>query len=314
MFNHHKCLTDIGITLRDGLVPKTSPKFDMYKFKRYFSIDRIKKAEDVFDVIFDVSWPDFKDNVEMSYQRNHTDNTDYYDIQDSKFNLIRTILYFYDSIKYKITSRWGAFKNYWQYGFWDYDETYSLDWVTTVYLYERVKRYKDLASKWVKLYPENEEDYEGLHKYKNIPVVTLKDINEIKDNYYKSEHMFFKDEDSIVTIEYKELYQYECIDLILEYLEKVIKTEQGIHMFKELDVSDKIFNELLDNVGLDHNPVKDNNGKVMYYTNPFESINNEQDKRDPDHMFWSCLEETYTHILQSYAFQIYGKIIRSMWW
>ena len=141
MFNHHKCLSDIGVTLKDGLVPKTKT-FNWYKIKRYFSLRRIKRAEDLFDIIFDISWPDFKDAVEMSYQKNHTDNSNYYDVSDSEFNFIRTLIFFYDSIKNNIRSRWKAFRNYWMYGFWDYDETYSLDWVSTVYLYERVKRYQ----------------------------------------------------------------------------------------------------------------------------------------------------------------------------
>lgn len=319
IFNHHKALKDIGVVIKDGLIPKTQKDFKhtLWKIKRYFSLERAKEANGLFDIVFDIEWQDFKDNVESNYQKNHTENSDIfevYNISGSKFNFVRTVIYIYDSVKYEIKSRWKAYKNYWQYGFWDYDETYSLDWVTTVYLYERVKRYNDLASKWVKLYPENEEDKKDLHKFKHIPIIHLKDIDELKQEYYKDRSGFFSDEDRIVTIEYKDLYQYECIDLILEYLEQVIKTEQGIHIFKKLDTSDKIFNELIDTVGMDDNPIKDENGKVKYYGNPFESINKEQDKRDPDHMFWSCLEDTYVNIIQSYAFQIYGKIINSMWW
>ena len=318
MFNHHKCLTDIGVTIRDGLVPKTHQKFNWYKFKRYFSIKRIKEAEDIFDIIFDTSWNDFKDNVEYNYQKkylNVKDAYEYIDEHESKFSLSKSLVYIYDSIKYAITSRWKAYKNYWQYGFWDYDETYALDWVSTVYLYERLKRYKELASKWVHLYPDGpDDDLENLHKFKDIPVVVLKDIKEIKEAYDKDNSMFFGDESNVVDIELRDMYQYECIDLILDYLETVIKTEDGNHIFKELDTSDKIFSELMDTIGLDHNPIKDENGKIKYYGNPFESISKEQDKRDPDHMFWSCLEEKYVNILQSYAFQIYGKIIKSMWW
>jgi len=319
IFNHHKALKDIGVVVKDGLIPKTQKDFKhtLWKIKRYFSLQRVKEAKGLFDIVFDIEWQDFKDNVESNYQKNHTENSDIfevYNVSGSKFNFVRTLIYIYDSAKYEIKSRWKAYKNYWQYGFWDYDETYSLDWVTTVYLYERVKRYKDLASKWVKLYPDDEKDIESLHKYKKIPVVVLRDISEIKENYDKNSSMFFTDESSIVLIEYKDLYQYECIDIILDYLEKVIKAEQGQHIFEELVTSDKIMCEVMDKVGLDNNPVKDENGKVLYYTNPFESINKVLDEVDPDHMFWSYLEETYVNILQSYAFQIYGKIITSMWW
>lgn len=319
IFNHHKALKDIGVVIKDGLIPKTQKDFKhtLWRVKRYFSLERVKEAKGLFDIVFDIEWQDFKDNVESNYQKNHTDNSDIfevYNISGSKFNFVRTLIYIYDSVKYKINSRWKAYKNYWQYGFWDYDETYSLDWTTTVYLYERVKRYKDLASNWVKLYPDDEKDTESLHKYKKIPVVVLRDISEIKENYDKDSSMFFKDEPNVVLIEYKDLYQYECIDIILDYLEKVIKAEQGQHIFEELVTSDKIMDKVMDKVGLDNNPVKDENGKVLYYTNPFESINNVLDEIDPDHMFWSCLEETYVNILQSYAFQIYGKIITSMWW
>lgn len=321
LFNHHKCLTDIGIHLHDGLVPKTKhKKINFYPIKHYFNWKRIKEAEDLMDIVFGVSWLDFKDNVEYNYQKKVLPLNKAYDYVGehvNTFNLRKTLIYFYDSIKSEITSRWKAFKNYWQYGFWDYDETYSLDWVSTVYLYERVKRYKDLASNWIKLYPENEEDKEDMHKFKRIPIVHLKDTNELKEEYKKNNNMFFSDDDSkYVTIEYKNLYQYECIDLILDYLEKVIKTDQGEHIFKELDTSDKIFNELMDTVGMDEGtPVKDENGNIKYYVgSPFRSINQEQNKRDPYHFFYQCLEEQYVNILQSYAFQIYGKIITSMWW
>ena len=296
MFNHHKCLTDIGVKVTNGLVPKTKT-FNWYKFKRYFSLDRIKNAEDFFDVLFDISWPDFKDNVEINYQKNHTSNTDYYNISNSSFNLIRSFIYFYDSIKCEFSSRWKAYKNYWQYGFWDYDETYSLDYVSTIYLYERVKRYKDIASKWIYLYPENDEsdsnNLDSLHKFKKIPIITLKDISELKELYDRDATTFYNDDESIVKVEYKDLYQYECIDLILDYLEKAIKSDDGQYIFeynyKDLETDTDFLTDM---------------------NQHFKELN----EKYPDHLFWHSLEERYADILTSYAFQIYGKIIKSMWW
>jgi hypothetical protein len=296
MFNHHKCLTDIGVKVTNGLVPKTKT-FNWYKFKRYFSIKRIKEAEDFFDILFNISWQDFKDEVEFSYQKLHTDNKDYYNINNAKFNIVRTLIYFYDSIKYEIKSKWEAYKNYWQYGFWDSDETFSLDYVSTIYLYERVKRYKDLASKWVYIYPEKDEQgndkVDTLHKFKKIPVITLKDTEELKELYDKDPSTFYNDDESIVKVEYKDLYQYECIDLILDYLERAIKSDAGQYIFeynyKDLETETDFLDDM---------------------NQHFKELN----EKYPDHLFWHSLEERYANILTSYAFQIYGKIINSMWW
>ena len=301
-FNHHKYLKDIGITLKDGIVPKSQKDFKLsfWKFKRYFSLKRLKKTHGLFDIIFDIEWGDYKDNVEQHYQMYYAKEVeDIYNIRDAKFNLYRTLIYIKDSIRDEIKGWYKVFINKWKYGFSD-RETFDLDHVTSVYLYERLKRYKELASDCIYLYPESKDgvlNVDSLHKFQNVPVIELNDIETIKDTYNNDIQKFYSDDSAIVKVEYKDLYQYECIDLILDYLEKALKSDNGDYIF------DYNYN------GHEIDCILDENRD-----NPFETYNKQMNEKYPDHMFYFALEERYSDLLTSYAFQIYGKIINACWW
>lgn len=288
-FNHHHLCDNLNINLNGPCIPQSKKDWKAWwhTFTWYFSKTRIEQCDDWFDILFKTSLDDFKDAVIY---------------KEKKFNLITVPKYLLNKFKEWVTVWYEVYRNRWRNGFYD-GETFSLDYTTAVYLFERIKRYKEVAKQYVKLgiddyTPEEIENGEHPHQYR-IPVLKLKLIDECKaahDKHWRDKDVYVKD--WCYDVEYKDMYLEDCIDLILQYLSRFLKSENGQYLFKEN------YREVYDDSLTDYD--KPDCG----FTEMFAKA----DREYPDHMFWNQLEDTWSSACLSYAFQIYGIIIKSMWW
>lgn len=289
-FNHHHLLDDLKIGKEYGpCIPQSQKdwKAVWHTFTWYFSKTRIEQCEDVLDLFFKVSLEEFKENVIN---------------KEKRFNLITIPKYLLNKFRDWVVGWYNVYRNRWRNGFYD-GETFSLDYTSAIYLYERVKRYKQLAKEYVKLgiddYTE-EEIAKGEHPHQyTIPVLRIKDIDTCKSNFdlwwnKKADHKI----NWCYDIEYKDMYLEDCIDLVLQYLARYLKSENGNYFFKD------------NYINVYDNSLEDYSKPDCGFTAMFEKA----DREHPDHMFWNQLEEHWSWACLSYAFQIYGIIIKSMWW
>lgn len=294
-FNHHHLCDNLNIDLKGPCIPQSKKdwKDTWNHIKRYFSIERVKEAEDVFEVIFDISYNDFKEDVIRYFKDTYTVTEE--EVKE-QYSYIKALKYLLNKFRDWIVDWYNIYRNRWRNGFYD-GETFSLDYTSAVYLYERVKRYREKAKGFIRIGWDDfseEEISKGdkPHTY-IVPVLKLRDIDKCKDRFNRWYNLR---EDKYTpgwccTVVWKELSLDECILLILEYLERFLKSENGQYLFEE------------------------NNKEV--YDWDIDDINEQfkkADKEHPDHMFWYVLEEHWGNRNLSYAFQIYGIIINSMWW
>ena len=182
-FNHHHLCDELGIDLKGPCIPQSQKDWGILwrDIKYYFSMNRIKDCEDWFEVVFNITYKEFKDNV--VYCLKEKDST-------VKYTLFNATKYLLNKFRDWIVGWYNVYRNRWRNGFYD-GETYSLDYTSAVYLYERVKRYREKAKGFIKIgwddYSEEEiKKGDKPHMY-TIPVLKLRDIDTCKDNF---EHWF----------------------------------------------------------------------------------------------------------------------------